>query len=174
MKAKKTRVTAQPKPISNEVATRQPTEEGLSIDPEDMGQSFLRYATEQGNYEGMRGEGAEELSPAGAPASDEAHEGTHFSAESTIWKNTVDMVVGSSDVDDVTNEAAPPLPEGDPLDAEVEHAYAPEGGTAEVDLTENAIDEASLLDEEADLLGEVVVKSPRTDDAPLDKPRRRR
>jgi hypothetical protein len=51
MRAQKRRVTARPKPASNEVGLFEPVEEGMSIDPEEMGQSFLRYATAGGTGE---------------------------------------------------------------------------------------------------------------------------
>ena len=57
-KAREPRVTAQPKPIISEVSGAEPVpEEGLSVDPEELGQSFLRYATEQGNFESTQGAG---------------------------------------------------------------------------------------------------------------------
>lgn len=75
---------SQPKPISEDVGTHEPTEEGLSIDPEEMGQST-----------------------------------------------------------------------GD----------QPARGVAEIDLTKSVIEEASLLDDEADVQGEVIPKQPRTEDS---------
>ena len=84
MRAREQDVTAQPKPMSNDVGTREPTEEGLSIEPEEMGQSFLRNATAQGNYETERGAGLEELAPDGESGTDDVLDGVHFSPDSPI------------------------------------------------------------------------------------------
>lgn len=114
MRAQKRRATARPKPISNDVGFLDPPEEGMSIDPDEMGQSFLRYATAGG---------------------------------------------GEDNVSTMT----PPSPlleeEEDDYDA-----ITPRRGVAEIDLTESVIEEASLLDEESDVLGEVIPKESRTED----------
>ena len=161
MRARDKRVTAQPKPISSDVGTREPPEEGLSIDPEEMGQSFLRHATGQANYETERGAGLAELSPEGEPLTDDVLDDVHFSPDSTIWRQVVELAAGSRRIEDLTREAVPPLPEEDD---ERERETGVRRGVAEIDLTESVIDEASLLDEESDVLGEVIQKEPRTED----------
>ncbi|HEX6242904.1 MAG TPA: hypothetical protein VFZ61_18450 [Polyangiales bacterium] len=160
------RVTAQPRPISDEIGTREPPEEGLSIEPEEMGQSFLRYATEQASTETQRGDYTADLTPDSEAASDAALDSPHFSADDSVWTNTVNVAVGSGGVDDVTRAAQPPVP----VDEEAQEQdwgadQRAKRGVMEIDLTESVIDEASLLDEESDVLGEVITKEPRTEDA---------
>ena len=46
--------TARPKSISEELTGAGFVEEGLSIDPEDLGAQFLVGATEQSNFESLR------------------------------------------------------------------------------------------------------------------------
>lgn len=113
MRAQKRRVTARPKPYSNDVGFLDPVEEGLSIDPDDLGQSFLRYATAGGGEDNISS------TPPPAPLLEEEEESDEL--------------------------------------------YAPRG-VAEIDLTESVIEEASLLDEESDVLGETIPKQPRTED----------
>jgi hypothetical protein len=123
MRAQKKQLTARPKSIPEDVAIDEPSEEGLSVEPEEMGQSFLRYATEQGT----RGGSDEDFEPA--------------------------LVDSDDDESDEADEAP--------------------RGVAEIDLTESVIDEASLLDEESDVLGEVIPKQPRTEDGGRHKSRGR-
>jgi hypothetical protein len=124
MRAQKRRVTARPKPTSNDVGFSDPVEEGMSIDPEEMGQSFLRYATSGGTGE----DNASNMTP---PTSlIDQHE---------------------DELDDMT----------------------PRRGVTEVDLTESVIEEASLLDDESDVLGEVIPKEPRTEDGGHHRSRKR-
>lgn len=173
MKARKTRdtereITAQPKAILTELANDEPTEEGLSMDPEDMGRSFIRYATEQGNYEGSP---QRTLDIQGGSASDGSMENAHFSADGSIWENTVNLAMEGDGVDNINNEASPGQPddsdEFDPMSPDVER------GVAQIDLTESVIDEASLLDEETDVLGEVIEPQPITEDSGTHGKRRR-
>jgi hypothetical protein len=165
MRSEEKQVTAQPKPISDDVGTHELREDGLSIEPEEMGQSFLRYATEQTNFETQRGGGAAELTPDSEPASDAALDSPNFSPDDSVWTNTVNVAMGYGDVDEVTRAAQPAVPEGE----EDEEAWGADQrakrGVMEIDLTESVIDEASLLDEESDVLGEVIAKEPNTEDA---------
>jgi hypothetical protein len=147
-------VTARPRSLRND-ASDQRAETGLSIDPEEMGQSFLRYATGQGPDR----DSVPELHPDGAAASDGALSGSHFSSDASIWESTAGIVMEHGGIDEVTGEALPPAPEDE--DAERDQ---PARGVVEVDLTESVIEEASLLDDESSVLGETVPKQPRTDD----------
>lgn len=160
-------ITAQPKSMLEEVATTAPSEEGLSVDPEEMGKSFIRYATEQGNFESSS---QRELAIGGEAASDAALQGAHFSEEGTIWDSTVDLTMENDGVDGATLAASPRNPDDD----EDERADEIERGVAEIDLTESAIDEGSLLDDEADVLGEVIEPMPETDDTASHAKRRGR
>jgi hypothetical protein len=170
MRSEEKHVTAQPKPISDDVGTHELREDGLSIEPEEMGQSFLRYATEQANYETERGAGVDELFPDGESGSDDALDSAHFSPDASIWRNTVDLAAGTRRIDDLTRESVPPVPEEDD---ELGPELRVRRGVAEIDLTESVIEEASLLDEESEVLGEVIPKEPRTEDGGHHKSRPR-
>lgn len=147
-------VTARPRPLRDETLD-DTAEEGLSIDPEEMGQSFLRYATEN---QGANPQALPELHADGAPPSDDAAAGGHFAPEASIWENTASGVVEHGRVEDLNEEFLPrEVEEGEELDQ-------PRRGVAEVDLTASVIEEASLLDEESSVLGETIPKQPRTDD----------
>src|SRR5262249_1727447 len=103
--ARPRRVSAQPRPLSDDIGTREPTEEGLSIDPEEMGQSFLRYATEQDNYETQRGGSAAELTPDSEPGTDDALDSPNFSPDASVWENTVDVASSAGRIEDVARAA---------------------------------------------------------------------
>lgn len=150
-------VTARPRSLRSEARDGH-AESGLSIEPEEMGQSFLRYATESGQE--LEQEPVPELHADSAPPSDEPLDGSNFSSGASIWEATADLVTEHGDVDAVTDEALPAIPDQEE-DADAE----PVRGVLEVDLTKSVIDEASLLDEESSVLGETVPKQPRTDDA---------
>jgi hypothetical protein len=160
-------VTAQPRPLSDDIGAREPTEEGLSIDPEDMGQSFLRYATEQANYETQRGASAAELSPDDEAGTDEALDSPNFSPDASVWSNTIDIASSAGRVEDIARAAEPSTP-NEPEEAwehDADEEQRSRRGVMEIDLSESVIDEASLLDEESDVLGEVIPKEPQTEDA---------
>lgn len=147
-------VTAQPRSVRDETLV-DTAEEGLSIEPEQMGQSFLRYAT--GNQSEARG--TPELHADGAPASDEPADGAHFSTDASIWENTASTLLEHGGTDPLNEQLADPA-----LSDEEEDESEPARGVTEVDLTASVIEEASLLDEESSVLGETIPKQPRTDD----------
>jgi hypothetical protein len=146
------RVSARLRSLRNE-SVSDDAEEGLSLDPDQLGERFLDYAT--GNSLPAR-DGIPELDVNGAPASDQSVDGTHFSTAASIWENTVGTAIGQGGEDDLAGEAIP-----SELDDEEQR---PERGVAEVDLTASVIDEASLLDDESSVLGETIPKQPRTED----------
>ena len=148
-------LTARPRPLREEILGDD-AEEGLSIEPEQMGQSFLRYATQSG----ARSDTVPELHADGSPPSDDAPIGAHFSPDASIWENTASEVIEHGRVEDLNEEFLP----RDVEDGEDEDAAQPKRGVAEVDLTASVIEEASLLDEESSVLGETIPKQPRTDD----------
>jgi hypothetical protein len=86
--------TARPKPISEELKGTAFTEEGLSVDPEDLGAQFLVGATEQSNFESMRPAELSELSIVSAPPSDEPLIGPSMDADDhSLWEQTVDLTL---------------------------------------------------------------------------------
>jgi hypothetical protein len=68
----------------------EPPEEGLSVDSDELGPSFLRNATEQGNFETARAV-ASEFAPPVAPPSDDAPRESATPAGS-LWERTVEKV----------------------------------------------------------------------------------
>jgi hypothetical protein len=154
-------VTARPRSLRDE-ALGNATEEGLSIEPEEMGQSFLRYATETPSA----AEGVPELHADGAPPSDQVADGSHFSTDASIWENTAGVLLEQGGSDDLNEPLLPPK-----LGEQEEDEDEDRRGVVEVDLTANVIEEASLLDEESSVLGETVPKQPRTDDTGPDSRR---
>jgi hypothetical protein len=148
-------VSARPRSLRDETLD-DAAEEGLSIEPEQMGRSFLRYATQQGQP------GAEvvpELHADGAPPSDDSADASHFSSDASIWENTAGMLMEHGGTDDLNEQLLPPR-----IGEEHEGEEEVQRGVAEVDLTASVIEEASLLDEESTVLGETIPKQPRTDD----------
>jgi len=147
-------ITAQPKRMRDELRESPVVEQGLSIDPDDLGQQFLSEGTEQGNFESLEAEGVD-LSITGNPLSDAALPGPSFEVDQTVWDSTVDLSLQTGGVDEVAAEATTRTGD-EPLD---------EGDEArDLDLTDDVIREASLLDEESDELGEVESPEPKTDD----------
>jgi hypothetical protein len=146
-------VSARPRSLRHQ-SPADPVEEGLSLDPEQLGERFLDYAT--GNSRPAP-DGIPELQLTGAPASDEAVDGSHFSTSASTWENTVRVAMEQGKDDDITEDVIP-----SELAEDTERE--PERGVAEVDLTASVIKEASLLDEESSVLGETIPKQPRTDD----------
>jgi hypothetical protein len=141
-------ITAQPKSMPEELGMLVGHEQGLSVDPDDLGRTFLSDATEQGNFESSRGGENDELW-AGSSASDEALTGPNFEVDKDVWENTVSLTLqnGAGAVSD-------PLVE-DEDSASDDGLHAVEDREAgDIDLTQNAVQEASLFDHEAEELGE--------------------
>jgi hypothetical protein len=135
----------------------EPPEEGLSVDPEELGQSFLRYATEQDNFETARAIPLE-FAPTVEPPDDETQR-EPAAPGGSLWDTTVDKVLAADDELDPEALEAGELPSD-----ESGVSDEPPRGVAQIDLTASVIEEASLLDAEADVLGEVVPADPNTED----------
>jgi hypothetical protein len=146
-------VTAQPRSPAEGRKGHLVEESGLSVAPEDLGRQFLSDATEQGNYESSQGGETSELALGEGAPSDDAMSGSAPEAGQSIWESTVSLSMQSGD--QLRDESLA----GDSADTQ-ESAE----GEEEVDLTDENIREASLLDREADTLGETEEPSPRTDD----------
>jgi hypothetical protein len=155
--APKPEPTARPRPISEELPAGAFAEEGLSVDPEDLGAQFLIGATEQNNFESLRPADTAELSVASGGASDEPLVGPNMDVDRTPWEQTVDLTLQSGSREPPTLEAAS---ESD-TDDEDDEATEPRG----VNLLGSAIREGSLLDEEGDEPGETEAPSSNTDDS---------
>jgi hypothetical protein len=83
-------VTAQPRPIADEIALEVSSEPELSVDPEDLGARFLSDAVEQGDFNPDQAWPADS-SLIEVPAGDHALGGTNFVAGNSVWEQTVDL-----------------------------------------------------------------------------------
>lgn len=154
-------VTAQPKGVPDELGTSPMQDPGLSVDPEDLGRQFLSEATEQRNYESLRGGEAADMWTNSAAPSDEALPGPNFEGERTIWENSVSMAMENGGARGAHERIAPPRPDDDD-DWQDDGMDAPK--TGDIDLTDSVIQEASLLDHEAEELGETEAPNIQTED----------
>ena len=150
--------TARPRPISEELPGGAFAEEGLSVDPEDLGAQFLVGATEQNNFESLRPADIAELSVASGAASDEPLVGPNMDVEHTPWEQTVELTLQTGSREPPTLEAAA-SDDGDELDGDVDDS------SREVNLLDSSIKEGSLFDEEGDELGETEAPDTNTDDS---------
>lgn len=156
-------ITAFPRPADDELGTQAPPESGLSVDPEDIGAQFLSAATEQ------------QLSERFAP--DAALE----SAGEEDWGSDPDRALASSydlnpDGWEAALQQALSLGRLSPTSAHLRRAARvnvmeerpddaePPNQDDDVDLTDEVIHEASLLDHEGSELGEVESPELRTED----------
>jgi hypothetical protein len=144
--------TARPRPISEELPAGAFVEEGLSVDPEDLGAQFLVGATEQRNFESLRPADLAELSITSGATSDEPLVGPNMDVEQTPWEQAVELTVQSGSREPPTLEAAAMDEAGDDDDRDV--------GSREVNLLQASIKEGSLFDEESD--DAVDTEAPRT------------
>lgn len=142
-------ITAQPKSMPEELGMLVGHEQGLSVDPEDLGRTFLSDATEQGNFESSRGGENDELWASSSATSDEALTGPNFEVDKDVWENTVSLTLQNG-----ANSVSDPLVE-DEDSANDDGLHAVENRDAgDIDLTQNAVQEASLFDHEAEEPGE--------------------
>jgi len=143
-------ITAQPKSMREELAMQVGHEQGLSVDPEDLGRTWLSDATEQGNFESARGGDNDDLL-----SSDEALPGPNFEVDHDVWENTVSLTMqnGEGAISD------PFVEDEDSASDDGLHASAGRD-SGEIDLTQSSVQEASLFDHEAEELGET--EQPRT------------
>ena len=149
-------LTAQPKSIPDELSELSVHEQGLSIDPEDLGLAFLSDATDQGNFESLRGGESDELWASSSASSDGAMPGPNFEVDHDVWENTVNLTMQNG-----ARATSDPLVEDN--DDGMHVVEDEESG--DVDLTESVIQEGSLLDHETEELGETQAPESRTDDS---------
>lgn len=74
-----------PKPPPVE-SVEEPPEEGLSVDSDELGPSFLRHATEQDNFESVRATPREFAPPVEPPSDDAPRESA---TSGNLWDRTV-------------------------------------------------------------------------------------
>jgi len=138
-------ITAQPRPVADELALEASAEPELSVDPDDLGSRFLRDAIEQGDFDPERA-WPDESSLIEAPAGDQALSSPNFDADKSVWEQTVDLETSTQGAADLLREPAPPsaadfdgalretLP--DPIDVQDNSAH----------ILDNTVREFSLFD----------------------------
>ncbi len=172
-------VTAQPAHISDQVGSVTPAESGLSVDPEDLGKQFLAAAVEQSNgSEWPRGLYEDDFPSDDEMALSEALDLEADTGSLRSWERALLRALA----DGKSEEEASGFPRsfrGRPLRVERTLSREFDGEQSshawdEVDLTDEAIHEASLLDHEGPELGEAIAPSVlKTDDTHTHGKRRR-
>jgi hypothetical protein len=150
-------ITVFPRGASEQLGSIPPPESGLSVDTEDIGSQFLSSATEQGVADWSPfGAGDDPLADGGLDG--EGGLGDNFELDPFGWERatTRSLRIGklSSNYPPATGMRKKPQEPGE----RPAHAWD------EIDLTDEAIQEASLLDHEGVELGEVESPLLRTDD----------
>jgi hypothetical protein len=135
-------ITARPTRGSDQVGTDAPAESGLSMAPEDLGRSFLSFAVEQGSSQWPEGFSQEDTAEEDAWALLDASE---LEAEARLGSRAYERVIRRT-LNKGKGLFAPPK-----LPREFE---GPSHAWDEVNLCDEAIQEASLLDHEGAELGE--------------------
>jgi hypothetical protein len=146
--------TAQPHSLSDLGGVAR-DESGLSIDPEDLGTHFLTEAVEQGDFS-LRDAADLDLSLLGDPESDDRP-----STEISVWTRMVDLATEGGGASDRLQQAA--VFGADSLEAvrqpgpaELEAESERETDSGPIRLTDSAIRERSLMDQEGAALDEIV------------------
>jgi hypothetical protein len=117
-------VTAQPRPIADELALDASAEPELSVDPEDLGARFLSDAVEQGDFSpGQAWRSDSSLSA--IPAGDQPLAGTNFVAGNSVWEQTVDLESRTQGAADQLREPAA-LSDDDNFDSQLERPERPD------------------------------------------------
>jgi hypothetical protein len=158
-------LTAQPVGLAEELNVHlRDSEEGLSIEPEEMGRQYLSDAIEQGDYEAVPDSDADELSIDSGASSDRALSGPNIEAEDDIWENTVNQTLEAGSAERALEELAPAASAVERADDELDEELESPEDVDELDLTDTNVHEASLFDHEGKELGEVESPELNTDD----------
>jgi hypothetical protein len=149
-------LTAQPRPLSDELGESDGGQAGLSVDPEDLAVRFLSEATEQGDtlpHTLMESE----LGPTTGLDSDAVLTPPNFEHENTLWEQTVDLMTQTRNAADQLRGPPVVTDDDDALEREIardtERALSREDATgrvSEVRVPESDIRELSLFDRAAD------------------------
>jgi hypothetical protein len=136
-------ITARPRSVSDEIAREDPTvDQGLSVDPEDLGSRYLSEAVEQGDFSSDPPAEAQ-ASLFEPPAGDEPLVGPNFETERSIWEQTVDLTLQTGGA--ARELRGPTFVAGDPLEERSREAIE-EIKTAPVDIEPSTTREVSLFD----------------------------
>jgi hypothetical protein len=137
-------ITAQPRPMSDDLGRETASDPGLSIDADDLGNRFLREATEQGDFDPAPISELELSLMEDPTGDDDSLVSGHLEYVRSVWDQTVDLHLQTRGASDQLREAAPP-PE-DELDEAFDEPRVGEDGA--VHLAQSYIREVSLLDRE--------------------------
>jgi hypothetical protein len=131
-------ITAQPRPLSDELGSADGGEAGLSIEPEDMATRWLSEATEQGGaIPHLRMES--DLTLTTGPDTDAALTTPNFEYENTLWEQTVDLTTETMGAAAELRAPVALQDESDPPEPELDDDL-------ELQLASPVIHEFSLLD----------------------------
>ncbi len=139
-------LTARPRTAFDEIREAPSNEPGLSVDADELGSHFLSEATETSVRRRP-----DQLSLGEAAPSDAALVGPNFDTDHSIWESTVDLTLQEGDANRFS-------------DVEEASEDEEEDTRPTLDLTQDSIREASLLDEEGAESGEVESPMVITDD----------
>jgi hypothetical protein len=154
------RVTVWPRAVPDGLGSIPPPESGLSVEPEDIGAQFLSSATEQGLSDWP--EAIDDGDYSRADSEDEGgFDEASFEADPRGWERRITRSLRLGTLRSRPSPG-PGMRRGVRDDVEAENHLA--HALDEIDLTDEAIQEASLLDHEADEFGEVESPNLRTDD----------
>ncbi len=161
-------LSAQPMGLEEELSVHLRGEEGLSMEPEEMGRQYLSDAIEQGDFESTPEREADELQVDSGPSSDRALSGPNLEAEDDVWENTVNQTLEAGTPDRALDELSPaPAAVERQASARERVLEGKESEEAfdELDLSDPDLHEASLFDHEASELGAVEAPELKTEDA---------
>lgn len=137
-------ITAQPRPIPDELALEASAEPDLSVDADELGSRFLREAIVQGDFDPERAWPGDASLNEG-PARDQPLGGTNFVAGNKIWEQTVDLELRTQGAADLLREPAPPSA-ADDFDEELEEDALDQDAF----VARSGVQEFSLFDRPAD------------------------
>jgi hypothetical protein len=145
-------ITAQPRPVTDEMLSSLSFDDGLSVDPEDLGSHFLSEATEQGDFQSVLSGQVLELSLASAPPSDSALTGPNFEPDASVWEQTVDIALQNVGLELL------------PLTTTESESDATQDNERDSRVSESHIRELSLFDRESAEEGETTEPNAVTED----------
>jgi hypothetical protein len=154
-------ITAQPRPFSADLGRETASEPGLSIDPDELGNRFLREATEQGDFDPTPVSELELSLMEDPTGADETPVGASFTYERSFWDESVDRQLETRGAADQLREPAPsPRDDFDEADDELRA----DDQDDEVQIAQSYIREVSLLDREGSEGDETEVPEIDTED----------
>jgi hypothetical protein len=149
-------ITAQPRPIADQMDLEASAEPGLSVDPDDLGARFLSDAIEQGDFDAGRS-APRDVSLFESAAGD----GARIESGNSIWERTVDVSMGTAN--DATQLRGPALLADEDEDDDDDDDPRVSDATGPLDA-QSSIREISLFDREGDEADETVAPEVDSED----------